>query len=138
MPAPRSSRPGSPSKKRHRPADEAAETTLDAKRKAVAAEQAKILAQQALCQKLIEEAPRKAAELKRRQRDEYVTRVSSLNSVGPRTALPDRRYDLNAGTLPRQRRLRAERNRGRLMFFVLLIIFAAVIGWLYFTMLKGG
>ncbi len=138
MPEPRSKRPAAAPKKRRSKTAEVAETTLDARRKAVAAEQAKILAEQARCQKLIEEAPRKAAELKRRQREEYVTRVSSLNSVGPRSALPDRRYDLNAGVVPRQRRLRAERNRGRLMFFVLLTVFVIVVLWLYFTMLKGG
>ena len=114
------------------------ETTLDSKKKAMAAEEAKLRAQMERYQSLIENAPKLAKERERRQREQYVTRASKTDQRGAsRTVLPDRRYELNAGVPARQRRLRAERNQGRMMFFVLLVVFAGIIFWLYTTMMHG-
>ena len=113
----------------------APDTTLDSKKKAMAAEEAKLREQMERYQRLIENAPKLAKERERRQREQFVTRASRADHrPGSRAALPDRRYELNPGAPARQRRLRAERNQGRMMFFILLLIFVAVVGWVYLTM----
>ena len=141
MPAPRAktSAPAStavPKKKRKGKDEPAApDTTLDSKKKAMAAEEAKLREQMERYQRLIENAPKLAKERERRQREQFVTRASRADHrPGSRAALPDRRYELNPGAPARQRRLRAERNQGRMMFFILLLIFVAVVGWVYLTM----
>jgi hypothetical protein len=141
MSAARAKRPATPpvvpKKKRKGKDDEAApDTTLDSKKKAVAADEAKLRAQMERYQKLIENAPKIAKERERRQREQFVTRAARADHRPARAALPDRRYELNPGAPARQRRLRAERNRGRAMFFILLLIFAGVVGWLYFTIVQ--
>ena len=124
-----------PKKKRKGEEEPPPETTLDSKKKAISAEEAKLRAQMERYQNLIENAPKLAKERERRQREQYVTRASRTDQRGvSRAVLPDRRYELNAGVPARQKRLRAERNQGRMMFFVLLIIFAVIICWLYLTM----
>ncbi|HEV7403928.1 MAG TPA: hypothetical protein VGO11_13405 [Chthoniobacteraceae bacterium] len=115
----------------------APDTTLDSKKKAMAAEEAKLRDQMERYQRLIENAPKLAKERERRRREQFVDRASRADHrPGSRAALPDRRYELNPGAPARQKRLRAERNQGRLMFFILLLIFAGVVGWLYFSMMK--
>lgn len=77
-------------------------------------------------------------ELRRLQREEAVVRRARIEGrFGSPASLPDRRYELNAGAPARQRRLRAERNRGRMTFFFLLLIFAATLAFLYFTVMHG-
>jgi hypothetical protein len=127
-------------KKKRKGKDEPAapDTTLDSKKKAMAAEEAKLREQMERYQRLIENAPKLAKERERRQREQYVTRASRTDQRGAsRAVLPDRRYELNAGVPARQRRLRAERNQGRLMFFILLLIFAGIVCWLYLSMAHG-
>jgi hypothetical protein len=121
---------------RKQPSDE--ESALNAQQKAIAAEQAKIAAEMAKYKKLIEDAPKLAQERARRAREQFVIRASRTEQRGGnRAALPNhRRYDLDPGAPARQKRLRAERNRGRFMFFVLLLIFAGVMAWLYFSVIQ--
>jgi type IV secretory pathway VirB10-like protein len=139
MPDIRVKRSPMPKKKQRKEEEEIADTTLDGKKKAIAADEAKVRQAMEKAERLIKIAPKLAQERQRRQREQFVTRASRTEGrANPRTALPDRRYELTAGVPPRQRHLRAERNRGRLMFFVLLIVFAAVIAWLYFTMTGHG
>ena len=108
---------------------------LDEKQRALAEAQAKLEAEIARQQQVILEAPKRAKEIQLRQRDEFINRASRTEArAGSRVALPDRRYDqLNTVVPMRQRGLRAERRRGRLMFFVLLMTFCALVYWLYFT-----
>jgi hypothetical protein len=114
------------------------ESALAAKQKQIAAEQAKLEAEMAKYKKLIDEAPKLAAERARRARDQFVIRASRTeHRGGNRAALPThRRYDLDPGAPARQKRLRAERNKGRFMFFVLLLTFCGVMAWLYFSVLQ--
>jgi hypothetical protein len=113
------------------------ETALEAQQKANAAAQAKIQADMEKYRKLIEDAPKLAKERARRARDQFVIRASRTEQRGvSRAALPDRRYDLDPGAPARQKRLRAERNRGRLMFCVLLLVFFSVMAWLYFSVIQ--
>lgn len=114
------------------------DTPLDAKQKAIAEQEKKLQSQMEKYQKLIEEAPRLAKERDRKMREQFVTRAARTEQRGrPRAALPDRRYELNAAAPARQRRLRAEKNQGRMMFFILLLVFGAVVAWLYFAVLHS-
>ena len=111
---------------------------LDAKRKALLEHERKINEQIARRERLIEEAPKLAKEQAKRRREEIVKRASRVEA-GPsaRAALPDPRYTYEAQTVTagRGRRLKRERRRGMITFFVLLAAFAGVIAWIYFTLL---
>jgi Flp pilus assembly protein TadB len=111
-------------------------TPLDEKARALAETQAKIEAEIARQQQVIQEAPQRAKEIQQRRRDELINRASRTEArPGSRTALPDRRFsELNLAMPPmRQRGLRAERRRGRLMFFVLFVTLCGLVWWLYHT-----
>ena len=112
------------------------ENPITAQQKAIADKQARLRAQMEKCEKLIEDFPKLAEERDKKRREVFVTRASRTEQDGrSRAALRDRRYELNAGAPAKLKRLRAERNRGRLMFFVLLVVFSALIAWLYYNVL---
>src|SRR6201996_6881892 len=96
---------GPPKKKAPRPA-----TPLDAEKQAVAEQEAKLRAQMEKYQRLIEEAPKRAKAIARARQEQLVTQRSRIQPQQgrARTALPDRRFELNAGAPARERRLRAE------------------------------
>jgi hypothetical protein len=122
--------------KRRKPSQEKLRTTLDEKARALAETQANLEAEIARQQRVITEAPERAKELQQRRRDELINRASRTES---RTgvALPDRRYnELHVAVPVRPRGLRAERRRGRLMFFVLLLTFCGLVCWLYYTVMQ--
>lgn len=109
---------------------------LDEKARALAEQQEKLLAEIASRERLIKEAPKIAQEQDRRRREELVKRASRTEArPGSRVALQDPRHnlELNPGMPAHRKRLRAERQRGRFLFFVLLFAFAAVLYWAYFT-----
>jgi hypothetical protein len=111
------------------------DTPLDSAQKKIAEEEAKLQAKMQRYEKLIQEAPKIKQERQRIQREQFISRASRAESraVSP-AALPDRRmYELNAGAPYQHKRLRAERNRGRLTFFILLAVFGCVAAWVYFT-----
>lgn len=114
-------------------------TALDTEKAAVAAEEAKLRAQMEKYQRLIEEAPKKAKAMARARQEQLVAQRSKIQQPQgrARAALPDRRFELNAGAPARERRLRVERNQGRMMFFILLLVFASVLAWVYFTVLHS-
>jgi DNA repair ATPase RecN len=119
-------------------------TPLDAAQKKIAEEEAKLRVQMQKYEQLIEEAPKIAAERKRRaeelervRREEAVRRRAKIEGRFGPLGLPDRRYELNAGAPAKQRRLRAERNRGRFMFFILLLLFGAALAYLWYTVTRG-
>jgi hypothetical protein len=109
---------------------------LDSAHRKIAEEEAKLRAQMEKYQKLIEQAPKMAAERRQMQREQAAARMARIEGRfgnGSSVSLPDRRFELNAGAPARMRRFRAERNRGRFMFFVLLLIFGAAVCFLYWT-----
>lgn len=113
----------------------APDTPLDAKQRAIAEQEAKLKAQEEKLQRLIAEAPKIAKEREKARREQFISRASRTESRpgAHHAALPDRRYDLNVGVPAKQRRLRAERNRGRMTFFILLLVLVACVLWLYYT-----
>jgi hypothetical protein len=114
------------------------ETPLDAQLKALTEQANQLRAEKERCEKKIDILPKLAQERQRRRRDEFVTRAARTEQrVRPRAALPDPRYKLNADAPARQRRLRSERNEGRAMFFILLLVFGGVVAWLYLTVFHG-
>ena len=121
--------------KRRPQKNEKSPTPLDDKARALAEAQAKLEAEIARQQKVIKEAPQRAKEIQQRRRDELLTRASRTEArPASRAAVPDRRYnELNVAVPARQKGLRAERRRGRLMFFVLLMTFCGLVYWLYYT-----
>jgi hypothetical protein len=111
---------------------------LDAKARALAETQAKLEAEIARQQQVIQDAPQRAKEMQQRRREELINRASRTDArPGSRVALPDRRYNeqLNVGVHARPR-LRSERRRGRLLFFVLLLTFSGLVYWFYYTVTR--
>lgn len=109
---------------------------LDAKQQELAAEEAKLREEIVRRQRLIEKAPEIAKEQAKRRREELINRASRTDArPGSRVALPDRRFgvELNAALPARQKRLRSERNQGRLAFFALLFLLVGVLYWAYYT-----
>ena len=90
--------------------------------------------------RLIEEAPRLAEEQKKRQREEYLQRVSRTEARygkrGPTLHDPRFPYELNVAAAARQKTLRKHRNQGMLTFFVLCVILVLVLWWLYYTVMR--
>jgi len=108
---------------------------LDDKARALAAEQEKLRAEIERNERLIKEAPKIRQEQARVRREELIKRASRTDARrGSRVALQDPRhgFELNAAMPARQKSLRAERRRGRFLFFILLFGFAAVVYWAYF------
>jgi hypothetical protein len=113
-------------------------TPLDAAQRAIAEQEAKLRAQMEKYQKLIDQAPKLAEERDRIRREQARQRATHIERrFGNGASLPDRRFELNAGLPARQRRLRQERNRGRMMFFLLLLVFIGTVLWAYFTLTQN-
>jgi hypothetical protein len=110
-------------------------TPLDTQQAELAAKEAQLRAEMEKHQRLIEKAPEIAKEQAKRRREELINRASRTDArPGSRVALTDpRHHELNVAMPARQKSLRAERNQGRLMFFVLLFALAGVIYWAYCT-----
>jgi len=128
-------------KRSGKPKPEGALSPLEIQKRRLAEEEAKLQAEIARRERLIDEAPRIAEEQKKRQREEYLQRVSRTEArFGTRGAtLHDPRfpYELNVAAAARQKTLRKHRNQGMLTFFVLCLILALVIYWLYYTVIRG-
>jgi hypothetical protein len=108
---------------------------LDDKARALTEQQEKLRAEIERRERLIKEAPKIAKERELLRRDELIKRASRTEArPGSRVALQDPRhgFELNAALPARQKSLRAERRRGRFLFFILLCTFAAVVYWAYF------
>ena len=121
--------------KRRPQGKEKSPTPLDEKARALAEAQAKLEAEIARQQQVIQEAPQRAKELEERRRNELINRASRTEArPGSRVALPDRRFsELNVAVPTKTKGLRSERRRGRLMFFVLLLTLSGLVYWLYYT-----
>lgn len=115
-----------------------AASPLTAKQRALHEEEQKVKAQMERYSKFVEDAPERAAKMQRDQRDELLRRAATMHTGGGSTRVIDRRFELEATVAaPVQRRMRAERRQGRLMFFVLLLALAGAIFYLYFTVTHG-
>ncbi|HEX8295376.1 MAG TPA: hypothetical protein VF593_03695 [Chthoniobacteraceae bacterium] len=113
---------------------------LDSRQAALKEQERKLREKMERYQKLIEEAPKIAAERAREQREELLRRAARTDKRPTSiAALPDRRFNLevNVAAPAQQRRMRAERRQGRLMFFVLLLSLAAAIFYLYYTVTRN-
>jgi hypothetical protein len=113
-----------------------ASSPLDDKARALAEQQAKLREEIERNERLIKEAPKIRKEQERVRREELIKRASRTDARrGSRVALHDPRhgFELNAAMPARVKSLRAERRRGRFLFFVLLCTFAAVLYWAYFV-----
>lgn len=111
---------------------------LSAQRTALQERERQVQEQMARYEKLLEDAPKLAAQRQKERREEHINRSSRLEKrAGGVAQLPDRRFEANIAAPAQHRRLRAERRQGRLMFFVLLLTLAASIFYLYYTVTRG-
>jgi hypothetical protein len=128
--------------KRNGPKKETNPTPLDRSLREIAEKQAKIRADAERLEKVIQDAPRKKAENNRLRQEEYIKRKekTSASGFGRRPAkIQDPRfpYELNVTTAAQQKTLRKERNKGMMTFFLLCLVLAGVLWWLYVTVLQG-
>ena len=114
-------------------------TPLTAKQRALLEEEQKVKAEMERCARFVENAPKRAAEIQREQRDELLRRAAMTHKGMGSTKIIDRRVALEANVAApaQQKRMRAERRQGRLMFFVLLLSLAGAILYLYYTVTHG-
>jgi hypothetical protein len=113
-------------------------TPLTAKQRALIEEEQRVKAEMERCARFVEDAPKRAEKIQREQRDELLRRAATMHNGGGSTRVLDRRFELDANVAaPAQRRTRAERRQGRLMFFVLLLALAGAIFYLYYTVTHG-
>jgi hypothetical protein len=112
---------------------------LEARKRALAEQQAKLQADMEAQKRLIEEAPKRVAEEKKRRQEELIKRASRTDRFGTGGALPDPRHSFHlqqeGKPLP-ARKLRKHRRQGMWTFFVLCAILLGVLFWVYSTVLK--
>ena len=113
-------------------------TPLTAKQRELLEQEQRVKAQMDACTKFMKDAPERLAQKQREQREELIRRAAMPHRGGGSTKVVDRRFELEATIVaPAQRRMRAERRQGRLMFFVLLLTLAGAIFYLYYTVTHG-
>ena len=82
-------------------------------------------------QRMIEDAPKVAAETSKRQREELLARANQSGSrLDASLSLRDRRWDDREFGTRRRGALRKERREGRIIFLVLVIALVVVVLWL--------
>ena len=100
------------------------------RQKKLAEEQVRVKEKMQQLEQIIADAPRRAEEEGRRQREQLIARASQgarpSDTVG---ALNDKRYDAQAQVVPQTRRkgLRYHRRAARLQFFVLCVLLAVLV-----------
>ena len=105
-------------------------TPLTAKQQELARRESELQEKMQKLQRVIAEAPRRAEERSRQEREELLQRARGDSRLNVSMALEDRRYgDFDTHT-PRRRALRRERREGRIVFLVLVIVLAAAVLWL--------
>lgn len=114
-------------------------TALTAKQRALLEEEQRVKAEMERCTRLVEDAPQRAEKIRREQREELLRRAAMTHKGMGSTKIIDRRVALEANVAApaQQKRMRAERRQGRLMFFVLLLSLAGAILYLYYTVTHG-
>ena len=105
-------------------------TTLDHSKEALAQRESELREQMLKLERMIEQAPRVAEEMGKRQREELLMRASEGGSrLDVSMALHDERH---GDPTPGKRRgsLRKERREGRILFLVLIITLLIAAIWL--------
>jgi septal ring factor EnvC (AmiA/AmiB activator) len=106
-------------------------TTLDQSKEDLARRESALREKMESLERMIAEAPRRAEEITRQQREELLLRASEGRSrLDVSIALQDKRYgdEIGAGRPPRA--LRKQRREGRIVFIVLMIALMAAVIWL--------
>lgn len=81
-------------------------------------------------QRMIAEAPRKAEERSRREREQLLERARGESRLDVSIALNDKRFSDGGAYGGRRGALRKEQREGRIVFLVLVIALAAAVLWL--------
>jgi septal ring factor EnvC (AmiA/AmiB activator) len=106
-------------------------TPLNAKQEELARKESQLRDEMQKLQRMIAEAPRKAEETNRRQREELLERATAGGSrLDVSIALQDKRFGDDGAYRGRRGALRKERREGRIVFVVLVIALAAAVLWL--------
>jgi hypothetical protein len=106
-------------------------TPLNEKQQELARRESQLQEEMQKLQRMIAEAPRKAEETSRRQREELLQRASIGGSrLDVSIALQDKRYGDGGSYSGRRVSLRKERREGRIVFVVLVIALATAVVWL--------
>lgn len=103
-------------------------TTLDQTKQELARQESELRDQMQKLQRVIDDAPRVAEEIEKRQREELLMRASAGGSrLDVSLALQDERY----GGAPRPRgSMRKQKREGRILFLVLVIAVLIAAVWL--------
>lgn len=104
-------------------------TPLTAKQQELARRENELREKMQKLQQVISEAPKRAEEQSRRQREELISRASD-SRLDVSIALHDKRFGDGGGYRGRRVALRKERREGRIVFLVLVIALAAAVLWL--------
>jgi len=104
-------------------------TTLDQTKNELARQESELRDQMQKLQRVIDDAPRVAEEIEKRQREELLLRASEGGSrLDVSLALHNERYG-EAGPRPRGS-LRKQKREGRILFLVLVVALLAAAIWL--------
>jgi hypothetical protein len=115
-------------------------TPLDAEKRRLQEEAARLYADIERKKDLIKRAPELKAKAEKRRREELVTRAARTEArFGSPGALIDPRHGLeaNVGAVVRERKLRKHRRQGMWTFFVLCSILVTILYWVWTTLVRG-
>ena len=105
-------------------------TALDQSKQDLARQESELRDQMEKLQRMIDDAPRVAEEIGKRQREELLLRASEGGSrLDVSMALHDERYGAGGPSKPRGS-LRKQRREGRILFLVLVIALLIAAIWL--------
>jgi hypothetical protein len=105
-------------------------SALDQSKQELARQESELRGQMEKLQKMIDDAPRVAEEIGKRQREELLLRASEGGSrLDVSMALHDERYGGGAPVRPRGS-MRKQRREGRIIFLVLVIALLIAAIWL--------
>src|SRR5437762_13324587 len=105
-------------------------TTLDQSKQQLAQQESELRGQMEKLQRMIDDAPRVAEEIGKRQREELLMRASEGGSrLDVSMALHDERYGTGVPSKPRGS-MRKQRREGRIIFLVLIITLLIAAIWL--------
>ena len=105
-------------------------TPLTEKQQELARRESELREKMQKLQRVIAEAPRRAEERSRQEREELLQRARGDSRLNVSMTLEDRRYGDSDGYSPRRGALRKERREGRIVFVLLVIVLAAAVLWL--------
>ena len=105
-------------------------TTLDQTKQNLARQESEVRDQMQKLQRVIDNAPRVAEEMEKRQREELLMRASEGGSrLDVSMALHDERYGAGVPSKPRGS-MRKQRREGRIIFLLLVIALLIAAIWL--------